>query len=220
MFLKHYIVIDDFYPNPEEIRTLALQAPTGSPGSGKWAGAMTDGYFFTAEHEQALQMITAEPVCRSDGLCGYFRFTNVDDQYQQHIHFDPKPGQVWAGVVYLSDPTDIDTWERPDHQCGTSFWRHNRTGLDSIPLDQAELERHGWNNVNDLRNFLETEGLDESLWQKTFYVPSKFNRLVLFRPWMFHSPGKAFGTDKQNCRLVQLFFLRLKDGFEPCIFPR
>jgi hypothetical protein len=69
------------------------------------------------------------------------------------------------------------------------------------------IEKYGWKNVDDLKEFLETDGMNESLWDKTLEVTYRYNRLVLFRPWMFHSPGKNFGDTKENCRVLQTFFL-------------
>lgn len=210
MFHKHYIIVDDFYPNPDSVRQLALSTPM-QPNVGNYAGSMTQQKFWTEHHSAVFQTITNEPVDISPGLCGYFRFTTKSEKGRQNIHFDPKPNQVWAGLVHLSLQTDIDANERPQRRCGTVFWRHDRTGLDSIPLTQAGIEQHGWNGIPDLRHFLETDGLNEDLWTETFYVPPRYNRLVLFRPWMFHSPGHAFGTTNENCRLVQLIFLQLID---------
>ena len=39
-------------------------------------------------------------------------------------------------------------------------------------------------------------------------MPMRFNRLVLFRPLLWHSAGDGFGDSLANGRLVQLFFLR------------
>jgi len=61
-----------------------------------------------------------------------------------------------------------------------------------------------------MKTFFETEGLDESLWQTELNVEIKFNRLVLFRPWLWHGISKHFGTDLTNSRLTQLIFLQPK----------
>jgi len=44
------------------------------------------------------------------------------------------------------------------------------------------------------------------LWETTFTVPYKYNRLVLFRPWLFHSPGESFGDTLQSSRIVKTLF--------------
>ena len=31
-----------------------------------------------------------------------------------------------------------------------------------------------------------------------------FNRLILYRPWLWHSAGESFGDSVENGRLVQL----------------
>ena len=214
MFPNHYIIIDDFYPDPYRVRDLALHLPHGEPGSGNYAGRMTGAPWFTPEHRDMLQKITNEPVEAAPGLNGYFRFTMQHDTWKQHIHFDPKPGQIWAGLVYLSPPDTLNQHEST-LRCGTTFWRHNRTGLDRIPVHAHVLEKYGWYSDADLKVFLDTEGMDESLWTETLYMPAKFNRLILFRPWLFHSPGRAFGDTVENCRLIQLFFLRLQHNDPP-----
>jgi hypothetical protein len=34
----------------------------------------------------------------------------------------------------------------------------------------------------------------------------KFNRLILFRPWLWHNAGEGFGERMENARLVYLIF--------------
>ena len=65
------------------------------------------------------------------------------------------------------------------------------------------------NTKEKIKNLLEIEGVDDSYWKKTFSVPYKYNRLVLFRPWLFHSPGQAFGDSIESSRIVQTLFLAL-----------
>ena len=51
-----------------------------------------------------------------------------------------------------------------------------------------------------------TEGKDESKWIEADNVGFKYNRLVMFNPFLWHSNGDWFGTTYDNSRLVQLFF--------------
>ena len=37
-------------------------------------------------------------------------------------------------------------------------------------------------------------------------VPMRFNRLVLLRPWLWHTSGLGFGDSIENGRLVYLMF--------------
>jgi hypothetical protein len=204
MFMQHAIVIDDFYPEPDEIHDMIYKMPTENKSGGNYSGVMTENAFFTKEHQQIFQYITGDKLVPATSLCGKIRFSLETDRASQHIHFDPGANSVWAGVCYLQK---TEHYGSADNPYGTLMWKHNRTGLSSIPMTQEGIETHGWHNVEDLRNFLETDGLNESLWERTLNVPYRYNRLVLFRPWMFHSPGKNFGTAKENCRIIQTFFL-------------
>lgn len=209
MFDHQYIVVDDFYQDPDQIRELVLAMPTNNAPA-NYAGVMTTTGYATTDHQEAFEKLTNEKNLQlSTELSGKFRFSMAADQHRQHIHFDPSPGQIWAGVIYLSLPKDYEPIQSTGKSCGTQFWQHKRTGLKAFPWNPEGQRRYGWTDINSMREFLETEGLDESLWTQTLDVPMQYNRLVLFRPWLFHSPGVRFGNRRENCRLIQTFFLAL-----------
>lgn len=205
MFLHHQVtVVDDFYPEPDRVRELALGLPAESSSGGNYPGCMTTEGWFDEHHQRLFYQLTGSKLESATAFNGRFRFTPKDSIGKQHIHFDPGNGVQWAGVIYLQKPEHYG-WPNEN---GTSFWKHRRTGLSSIPLDQEGIEKYGWGCVQDLVDFLESDGLNEDLWEQVQYVPYRYNRLVLFRPWMFHSGGGGFGTDKEDCRILQTFFLR------------
>ena len=35
-------------------------------------------------------------------------------------------------------------------------------------------------------------------------VPMRFNRLILYRPWLWHSAGPGFGDSNETGRLIQV----------------
>lgn len=195
-----YYIVDNFYTNPDEIRNFILNMQREKESGGNYAGVMTEESFLTKEHLNVISKLVGDSVKPSTQLCGKFRFSKEDDIFKQDIHFDPgKNDCAWAGVCYLTP--DVDTE-------GTIFWKHNRTRLESIPLTLEGLDVHGF-DPSKLQEFLETEGMDYSLWTKTMTIPFKYNRLVLFRPWMFHSPGKSFGNTIETSRLIQTFFFSI-----------
>lgn len=199
--INRYIIVDDFYNDPDALVKVALSTmrEEDSP-DGNYAGVMTTDSFLAEQHRDIFQKLTLEPSLNSStNANGRIRFTKAKDTFKFHIHYDVDMKTKWAGVVYLSkDHPKTD---------GTSFWRHLRTGLEIAPNTVEGFAKYGWRNFQDLKAFLETEGLDESLWEKTFTVPYKYNRLVLFRPWLLHSPGPAFGDTLENSRKVQTIFL-------------
>lgn len=193
------IIVDNFYKNPDMIRQFALSQETTETSDGNYAGVMTHNNFLTQEHIDTFSQLFGHGVFPSTLFTGKFRFTKEGEIGTQDIHFDPGDNNsCWAGVVYLTP--NVENTE------GTIFWKHKRTGLEAIPRTLDGIQEYGWNGVDDLKTFLDTDGVDHSLWEKTFTVPYKYNRMVMFRPWMFHSPGPAFGDTLENSRLIQTFF--------------
>jgi hypothetical protein len=209
LFKNQYIIVDDFYEYPDAINALAKSMSTEESTGGNYGGVMTDEQFFNDSHKQIFNELSGIEVIPSTQLTGKFRFTTKYDKAGQHIHFDPGHNQIWSAVIFMEKEPEGAT-EEDLKAYGTHFWKHNRTGLTSIPHTQEGIEEYGWKGVDDLKVFLETEGNDQSLWTRQFSVPYKYNRLVMFRPWLFHSPGDFFGEDKSNCRLIQTFFLGYK----------
>lgn len=198
---NRYIIVDDFYNDPDELVRVALSTmrEEDSP-TGGYAGVMTTRTFLGEQLRDIFQKLTMEPsINSSTNANGRLRFTRENDTFKFHIHYDVDMQTKWAGVVYLSK-------NHPDTE-GTSFWKHKRTGLEIAPNTVEGFAKYGWKSFQDLKEFLETEGLDESLWEKKFTVPYKYNRLVLFRPWLLHSPGPAFGHTLESSRIVQTIFL-------------
>ena len=199
--INRYIIVDDFYNDPDELVRVALSSlrEEDSP-SGNYAGVMTTQAFLGEQHKEIFKKLTLESsIDSSTNANGRLRFTKTNDSFKFHIHYDVDVETKWAGVIYLSkDHPKTD---------GTCFWKHKRTGLEVAPNTVEGFAKYGWSSFQDLKNFLEKEGLDESLWEKTLTVPYKYNRLVLFRPWLLHSPGPSFGDSLESSRIVQTLFL-------------
>lgn len=195
----NFIVVDNFYNNPDTIRNHALSTQYQNENLlTNWPGKDSEDQFVTSDCVTMISQIVNCPLTLSDmNKCGYYRITKENQKGTQHIHFDPNPGLIWAGVVYLT-PTE-------KNHAGTKFWKHKKYGWDKAPSLQ-EASKYGIKNHDDMVNFFQTDGMDESKWEETFSVPFKYNRLVLFRPWLFHCGGAPFGNTDENSRLVQLFF--------------
>ena len=198
-YLKDVIICNNFYPNPDGVRDYALRQEYDSDDRKKnWPGRDSVHEHVDPETTMAISHIVGEPLYqRPENKCSYFRITREGESGRQNIHFDPNPGLVWAGVCYLT-PTERT-------ESGTKFWKHKELGWERSP-NQKQAEESGINSHKDMLNFFETDGLDESKWTETLNVPFSYNRLILFRPWLFHCGGIPFGTTNEDSRLVQLFF--------------
>jgi hypothetical protein len=201
IMLNRIYIVDDFYPNPDGVMENVFNDEREDNSGGNYAGVMNSTNFFTPEHQRVFQQLVGHPVSAGTSLTGKFRFSCVNDTYKQNIHFDAGGENLaWAGVVYMQKHYEEGIE-------GTSFYKHKETGLEEIPRSIEGCSKYGWNSIADLKKFLDTDGVDDSKWIKTLTVPYKYNRLVLFRPWLFHAPGKAFGSSIETSRIVQTIFL-------------
>ena len=99
-------------------------------------------------------------------------------------------------------------WFRPeDCRGGTEFFRHIRTNSDRAPYNDEEAVALGYSSAKAMTaEVLEQDSTDDSKWELTQRVPMRFNRLVLLRPWLWHTAGENFGDTLENGRLVYLMF--------------
>lgn len=194
------IIIDDFYKNPEEIVEAALASPKEeSTPYGHAKGMLTTRFFLGESLKGLFQNLTLEAsVLSSTDANGRILFSQNNTLDSPRIYCDPGLKSTWTGVIYLSK-------HEPDVE-GTCFWRHLPTGLETGPTTYQALLKHGWNSPEDFSSFMDTEGNDPTLWEKAWSVPYQFNRLVLFRPWQFHSHGPAFGDSLASARKAQTLY--------------
>lgn len=196
--MKKIIIVDDFYPDPDTIRKYALNAEYEKRDGKNWPGRDSINEFHINGLTDQISSIVGEPlITKSCNKCSYFRISKENEYGTQDIHFDPNPSLIWAGVCYLTPIENL--------QGGTKFWRHTEYGWEQSPSLEEGTKR-GISNVQEMKKFFETDGKDHTKWTEVMNVPFRYNRLILFRPWLFHSNGELFGTTNENARLVQLFF--------------
>src|SRR3546814_7788292 len=88
--------------------------------------------------------------------------------------------------------TGVQTCALPICQCGTEFFRHIPTNTERAPYDDAELAAMGYASRKKMfSEVINRDGTDDSKWEMTMRVPMRFNRLVLLRPWLWHTAGPA-----------------------------
>jgi len=200
--LLSMMVIDDFYEDPMEVRkaALALEYDPIRPNT-PYPGRNSAKAMLWPNSDQMFSQILREPVRGHNGLShGQFRQTMGGDKRGADIHVDP--GSVWAGVLYMTLPQHC--------RGGTEFFRHRQYGTDCAPVTPEDLKAYPGETSRDklVDRLTEIDGRDRSKWDLIMTVPMRFNRLVLFRGWTWHTAGESFGSTPENCRLVQLFFFQ------------
>jgi hypothetical protein len=193
------VIVDDFLApqDAKELRNAALglsypDLQGAFPGRNSMERLEIEGLAEAASHivGEALQPVSP-PQSHAK-----FRMTLAGDVGRAKVHVD---SAHWSGILYLSRPEDC--------RGGTEFFRHLPTGTDRAPLDDAELAAMGYSSRDEMyRQLLERDGTDDSKWEMTMRVPMRFNRLVMLRPWLWHTAGPAFGDRLENGRLVYLMF--------------
>lgn len=197
-FRKNIIVVDNVYSNPDAVRQFALNTEYEEYGGKNWPGRDSLYEHGKEELTQMCSQIVGEKLTTKPcNKCSYFRMTKENEYGTQDIHFDPNPGLVWAGLIYLTPITHSTG--------GTKFWKHKQTEWEFAPTQQ-EAAQHGIQSHEDMVNFFNIEGKDRNKWDETDNIAFKYNRLVMFNPFLFHSNGNWFGTTNQDARLIQLLF--------------
>lgn len=192
------IVVDDFLEEPQGFRQAALglaypDLQGNFPGRNSLQRLQLDGLAEAVSRLAGEALKPLDPPL-SHGKC---RITLANDQGLARVHTDPG---VLSGILYLSRPEDC--------RGGTEFFRHRATNSDHAPRNDRELREMGFASYDAVRERMAVDTLDEGAWEKTMDVPMRFNRLVLLRPWLWHTAGPGFGDSIENGRLIYVMFFQ------------
>ena len=195
-----FLVVDDFLEQPDSFRkqALALDYPDLK---GLYPGRNSQQRLQIPGLEQYASHLVGEPLKPIDPLesHGKCRITLGSDPRRGAIHVDKSQ---WSAILYLT---------LPEHcQGGTEFFRHKATGLDRSPITDREAIAMGLPGRDAvLEKTIVKDGLKRSAWEKTMDIPMRYNRLVMLRPWFFHTAGPGFGKSLEDGRLIYVMFFTL-----------
>jgi hypothetical protein len=190
-------VVDDMFRDPYALRQLALDAeyPQNTVAT-TYAGRFSDRVFQIPGLDESIAQITGHPVSPVPHPAGHGRFriclegeTGIGGVHIDNCH--------WTGVCYLT----LDEHARG----GTSFFRHRASNTLRAPVYPDDWSAWGFKSVDRLwKDVILRDTNDRSKWELTRHVAMKFNRLVLFRPWLWHLADDGFGDCVANGRLIYL----------------
>jgi hypothetical protein len=176
-----FLVVDDFYNNPDEVRDFALQQDFGVKGN--YPGARTRSFFWedTKRVIQNLIYPVAGNVVnwmdqQEESYSGSFQYTTCADRTWIHADTFNK----WSGVCYLTPDAPLTS--------GTAMYLHKATKsyLYNTEADHDQTDYTKWDRVDTIGN--------------------RYNRLILFRGSIYHAALDYFGTGITTGRLFQVFF--------------
>lgn len=191
------IIVDDFLDNARSLREAALRL-TYPPQAGMFPGRNSVERIDIDGLAQQCSRLVGEPLQAMPPPQAHAksRITLAADQGKAKVHVD---GAHWSGILYLSRPEDC--------RGGTEFFRHLPTNTDRAPYNDAEAATLGFPSAKGMVDeILDRDSLDDTKWEMTQRVPMRFNRLLLLRPWLWHTAGENFGDTLENGRLVYLMF--------------
>jgi hypothetical protein len=201
--LTTLLIVDDFLNNAAELRERALRL-TYPEQQGAFPGRNSLERLNIEGLDEAVSRLVGEPLkpvspLESHAKC---RLTLAKDKSRAKVHID---NSHWSGILYLS--------RNEDSSGGTDFFRHIRTDSDRAPVYKEELAARGYSSFDEMHaDIIEKDSVDDSKWERTTHVPMRFNRLVLLRPWLWHTAGPGFGDRAENGRLVYLMFFQSGRG--------
>ncbi len=197
------LIVDDFFDDPLAIRQTMLNMDYPEPRQ--------DAYYPGRDSAQQLKLpgidqlisnLTGEKVVEStlQSHCHARISLAADDLGRKYtVHIDP--GVVWSAIIYMNPPEQC--------QGGTEFFRHKATNMERAPVYPHELAEMGVQNYYEGGGrIIEHDSNDMTKWEKTMTIPMRFNRLILLRPWYFHTSGISFGDTRETGRLVFLMFFK------------
>ena len=201
--LTTLLIVDDFIDNAIGLRDAALRLNYPEQ-QGAFPGRNSQERINIGGLSEEVSRLVGEPLRpisppESHAKC---RLTLATDKGRARVHIDQSH---WSGILYLSRPEDC--------RGGTDFFRHIPTNSDRAPIEREQLAASGFSSFEEMhREIIEKDSVDDSKWERTIHVPMRFNRLVLLRPWLWHTAGPGFGERPENGRLVYLMFFQSARG--------
>lgn len=182
------IIVDDFYKNPDDVRSFALAQEFSVHGN--YPGQRTASFLADNVKNSIRDIIRpfgGEVTWWGDDSTGSFQYTVASDR--SWIHSDDTTD--WAGVLYLTPDAPLSA--------GTGLFKHKETGLSRWRNSEhpEEVTRSAPVNI---------DSQDMTKWEMVDKLGNVYNRLVLYRGDLFHVSLDYFGQNKEDGRLFQVFF--------------
>jgi Family of unknown function (DUF6445) len=195
---RFLLVREDFYSDPVEVRRIAQSMKFEETED--VTGFMTSEVYHQPGVRRRLERLLGVKITRwdEDGDSGngifYQAFSRGTQKEVPGVHFD-EPYDDITVLIYLTPGLPAD--------CGTSLWRHRKTGLVNAPT-QRDARRLG-TKLSRLRDRLETDSENRQRWVELDRAGYGFNRMVAYASGMLHSASRHYGANLGDGRIYQTF---------------
>jgi hypothetical protein len=189
---------DDFYPDPEAIRSLALSGEWGRPRADFTGLEYRRDGFPMAWAAERVSSLLAQPLLYDARRPAVFRSLTLEqfETKAKPVHVDR---MGFACVICLSHETGPTA--------KTSFYRHRPTGLTGVGGRTAFARSCLRTRLSPRRlaQTLDVDGHRLDRWDLVHEIPYRFNRLIIFDSNLFHEAGGTTGDDISTGKLTQNF---------------
>lgn len=202
--MQQLIMSEGFYSNPQQMKSLFSTLDYGK-NENFLRGLICPLNYANNDMLEQMHFVIGAPQETFEFVegSGAFIINTKNDLPSQSVCTNlPDMMTQWVGVVCLSEP------EEPHF---LKFYRNKTTGWDSLNNSPEEFQKNNINSYQDFENWLSSENENwEDKWTETTRIELGFNKLILFRPGMFHSYNDVYGDEQKTGRLLQFFFLKPK----------
>lgn len=183
-----FLVIDNFYENPDEVRQIALEQ-NFDPDLRYHKGKRTNKKFLAPNTKEIFESLIGRKITNwvNYEYNGVFQYCTPQDLLV--IHSDV---QSYAGMIYLTPDAPPQT--------GTSFYRSKA----HPEVRKCHVSHPLYNEV------FKEDYYDKTKFELVDIVGNVYNRLVLFDSSTIHTATEYFGNNKENSRLFHLFFFDIE----------
>lgn len=195
-------IFDNFFDDPNKVRTWALQQEYLPDPGGRWPGLRTKSIYELNEsffHVTCRKFFSQFYNLREEEIQWKvsMNFQIVGKGYDSGwIHSDENVSQI-TGIIYLTPNSNLNG--------GTSIYRENANLIQHAHRN-TEYKENSYLNKMSIEEAKKYKEEHNSQFEETIRVSNVYNRLIAFDSHLHHAAQDFFG-EGQDSRLTLVFFV-------------
>lgn len=198
------VIIDDFFETPDIVRWWALEQEFFKGDRGSWPGVRSE--LLHNSNTELYNLLTRKiyNVVKDYGIQEIYDlqtgFQLIDESWGTGWVHDDDPKLNIAGLVYLSPnaPTTSGTTLYLDN-IDFNGEQYTKLFMEDVFSQPEEREKFQKYRLEQRSNFV-----------PTIHIGNVYNRCIIFDTRNWHSADNFFGNKKENTRLTNVFFFKVR----------